>query len=452
MKNKNMKNKQFLRRMLVLALPIALQNLLSSCGYLVDTAMVVRLGNTATSAIGVAGRWSFLMNIAAFGVCSGSAVLIAQSWGAGDHRTIRRSAGLALAAVTGVSGIYILLGLLCPEGLMGVFTDEAAVIAAGADYLRIACFAALFSGIALVISTAMRSTEDVRTPFVASTAGVLLNILLNYLLIYGHMGLPRMELAGAALATVLAMAAQMCILLVLSRRKKSVFLREPAQLLAWDKAFVKKYIRVAAPVLCNEILWAVGTNIYSVILARQGSENYAAYTVYNSIHEIFFVFSVGLCSACAIMVGKTIGEGKNDLAYEMAKTNMEAITLMSVALGAVQILLRYPILSLMHLETQGAVETAASLLVIHGLLMPVINLPYLAVVGIFRAGGDATYGFFIDTFSVYFMGIPTLACMAYLTKASFPAMVAGMFLGEYCLKTILCILHFRSRKWIRNLM
>ena len=224
MKNKNMKNKQFLRRMLVLALPIALQNLLSSCGYLVDTAMVVRLGNTATSAIGVAGRWSFLMNIAAFGVCSGSAVLIAQSWGAGDHRTIRRSAGLALAAVTGVSGIYILLGLLCPEGLMGVFTDEAAVIAAGADYLRIACFAALFSGIALVISTAMRSTEDVRTPFVASTAGVLLNILLNYLLIYGHMGLPRMELAGAALATVLAMAAQMCILLVLSRRKKSVFL------------------------------------------------------------------------------------------------------------------------------------------------------------------------------------------------------------------------------------
>ena len=215
----------FYKHAFAIALPIALQNLLSSCGYLIDTAMVVRLGNTATSAIGVASRWSFLMNIAAFGVCSGSAVLIAQSWGAGDHRTLRRSAGLALAAVTGVSGLYILLGLVRPEGLMRVFTDEAPVIAAGAGYLRIACFAALFSGIALVVSTAMRSTEDVRTPFATSVAGVLLNILLNYLLIYGRMGLPRMELAGAALATVLAMAAQMCILLVLSCRKKSMFLQ-----------------------------------------------------------------------------------------------------------------------------------------------------------------------------------------------------------------------------------
>lgn len=446
-----MSNKQFFRRLLALALPIALQNLLASCGYLIDTAMVTALGNVAISAIGVASRWSFLMNIVTFGVCSGSATLIAQSWGAGDHRTIRRTTGLALCAVTGIGLLYILLAQLFPGQMMSLFTNEAEVIAAGQDYIRIAAFSVLFSGISLVVSTAVRSTEDVATPFIASTVGVISNCLLNYGLIYGNFGLPALGLEGAALATVIAMFLQVTVIFAIAARKKSVFLQDRRQLFGWDGSFVKKYIGISTPVLLNEVLWAVGTNIYAMILARQGSENYAAYTVFNSIHEVFFVFFVGLCNASAIMVGKAIGEKKHDEAYRIAGRNLIAIPVLSLVLGSLQILLRYPILNVMQLETAGAQQTAADLLVLHGLLMPLINVPYLGVVGIFRAGGDTKYGFFIDTFSVYFMGIPVLWYMAYMTNASFLTMVAGMYLSEYILKSILCLRRYKSRKWIRDL-
>ena len=446
-----MNNKQFLKRMLALALPIALQNLLASCGYLVDTAMVASLGNVATSAIGVASRWSFLMNIVTFGVCSGSATLIAQSWGAGDHRTIRRTTGLALTAVTGVTLLYIVIAQLIPEKMMALFTGEAEVIEAGVGYIRIAAFSILFSGISLVVSTAVRSTEDVSTPFIASTIGVLSNCILNYGLIYGNFGLPALGLEGAALATVFAMVLQVISILLIAWKKKSVFLRDRRQLFGWDHTFVKRYISISTPVLLNEVMWAVGTNIYSMILARQGSENFAAYTVFNSIHEVFFVFFIGLCNACAIMVGKSIGEKKQEEAYKIAGRNLIAIPILSLVLGSLQILLRHPILNLIGLETVGAHQTAANLLVLHGLLMPLINIPYIGVVGIFRAGGDTKYGFLIDTVGVYAMGIPVLWYMAYMTNASFLAMVTGMYLGEYILKSILCLQRYKSRKWIRDL-
>ncbi|MBR5284092.1 MAG: MATE family efflux transporter [Clostridia bacterium] len=447
-----MNNKVFLRRMLALALPIALQNLLSSCGYLIDTAMVTSLGNVATSAIGVASRWSFLMNVTTFGVCSGCATLIAQSWGAGDHRTIRRTTGLGLTAAAGVALVYVLMAQFFPAQMMALFTGEQAVIEAGVGYIRIASFSLLFTSISLVVSTAVRSTEDVTTPFIASTFGVVSNCILNYGLIYGHFGLPAMGLEGAALATVLAMALQLTIILGVAWARKSVFLQDRRQLFGWDGPFIRKYVDVSAPILLNEFMWALGTTIYSMILARQGSENYAAYTVFNSIHEVFFVFFVGLCNACAIMVGKAIGERKPDMAYTIAGKHLIAIPILSVVLGGLQIVLRNPILNVIGLETVGAHQTAAGLLVLHGLFMPLINIPYVAVVGIFRAGGDTKYGFLIDTLSVYLMGIPVLWFMAYMTNASFLSMVAGMYLAEYILKAILCLQRYKSRKWIRDLV
>jgi len=164
------------------------------------------------------------------------------------------------------------------------------------------------------------------------------------------------------------------------------------------------------------------------------------------------VFFVGLCNACAIMIGMTIGENKLEEAYKMAKKYLATIFFMSVFLGAAQILLREPILSLMNIETEGAHRVASQLLVMHGILMPLVNLPYVAVVGVFRAGGDAKYGFFVDTFSVYAIGIPILVYAAYMTDVTFVQMVTAMYLGEYVLKTVLCLLRFKSRKWIRRLV
>ncbi len=447
-----MNNKDFFRAMLKLALPIAVQNLLASCAYLVDTAMVVKLGNVATSGIGVATRWSFLMNIVVFGVCSGVSAFTAQYWGAGEERNIRRTTGIGMIFALVIASVYALAGRFAPEIMMSVFTNEAAVIAAGGKYLRIACLAPVFSSVAFVISSVNRSTEDVMTPFFASACSVVVNTVLNYGLIYGRLGLPEMGLEGAAVATVIAMAVNLGIMVIITYCKKGVLARSMNEIFSLDVAFVRKFAAVSAPVLMNEIFWAGGTNAYSMILARQGSESYSAFTVFTSIHEVFFVFFIGLCHACAIMVGKAIGEGEIEKGYQTARKFMIITPLIGVAVGLLQVLVRTPLLGLLSIETEEARQIVSRLLLIYALILPLYNLPYISVVGIFRAGGDTRFGFYIDTLSVYLLGLPTLFLLAKYTEMSFTQLVTAMYIAEYAPKTVVCVVRFASRRWIRRLV
>ena len=197
----------FYKKMFSLAIPIALQQLLTSCAQLVDTAMTVGLGNVSTAAIGVAGRWGFLLNLALFGISSGTATMTAQFWGWGinDRRSIRRSYGIGLILSLAVGALYTVSVLAIPEQMMRVFTSEDEVIAAGVQYLQAVAPYGIFVAISLVTSTVMRSTEDVHTPLACSIASVATNTVLNYILIYGKLGFPALKLRGAAIATAIAM-------------------------------------------------------------------------------------------------------------------------------------------------------------------------------------------------------------------------------------------------------
>lgn len=210
----------FYKKMFSLAIPIALQQLLTSCAQLVDTAMTVGLGNVSTAAIGVAGRWGFLLNLALFGISSGAATMTAQFWGINDRRSIRRSYGIGLILALAVGALYTVLVLAIPEQMMRVFTSEEEVIAAGVQYLQAVAPYGIFVAISLVTSTVMRSTEDVHTPLVCSIASVATNTVLNYILIYGKLGFPALKLRGAAIATAIAMVVQAVLLFVIGNAKR----------------------------------------------------------------------------------------------------------------------------------------------------------------------------------------------------------------------------------------
>ena len=191
-----MSNNGFVGQMLRLALPIALQNMLTSCAGLVDTAMVVGLGNAATAAVGVAGRWTFMLNLFLFGFCSGSSALISQYWGARDTDSIRRTFGLALSCAFGAAIVYNLALAFLAEPMMRVFTPETEVVSLAAVYLRTVCFNSVFLAFNMLAGAALRSTEDVVSPLLCSGVSVLANSVLNYVLIYGKLGLPAMGVQG----------------------------------------------------------------------------------------------------------------------------------------------------------------------------------------------------------------------------------------------------------------
>lgn len=437
--------------MLRLALPIAFQQLLVSCAQLVDTAMVTRLGNVVVSSIGVSSRWIFLMNLFYFGISSGSAAMIAQFWGAKEKSNIKRSYGIALIFGAAVAVVFSVSMFMVPELMLRVFTDEQAVIETGAQYMKIVAFMGIFSAFNQITCTALRATERVNPPLFTSIAAVAVNTVLNYILIYGKLGFPAMGIKGAALATLTSTIVQSILLLIVLRTSKEIYSDPIKDFFNLSKAFFRRFSIVCLPVVFNEVAWAMGTNIYAMVFARQGSESYAGYTIFSSIEQIAFVFFVGICHACSIMTGKTIGEGNNLGAYKQAKKFVIMTPIIGLITGTVLAFVRNPLLSLLEIETQGAFDVASSLILLYCLWLPIRNIPYTLIVGTFRAGGDTKIGILYDCISLYAIGIPVVVYLGFFAKVDFVYLIMAMYLCEDIPKTIMSLIRFKSKKWIRNL-
>lgn len=447
-----MKNKSgFYKNMLRLALPIAFQQLLVSCAQLVDTAMVTRLGNVVVSSVGVSSRWIFLMNLFYFGISSGSAAMIAQFWGAKEKSNIKRSYGIALIFGAAVAVVFSVSMFTIPELMLRVFTDEQAVIETGAQYMKIVAFMGFFSAFNQITCTALRATERVNPPLFTSMAAVAVNTVLNYILIYGKLGFPAMGIKGAALATLTSTIVQSILLLIVLRTSKEIYSDPIKDFFSLSKAFFRRFSIVCLPVVFNEVAWAMGTNIYAMVFARQGSESYAGYTIFSSIEQIAFVFFVGICHACSIMTGKTIGEGNNLGAYKQAKKFVIMTPIIGLITGTVLAFVRNPLLSLLEIETQGAFDVASSLILLYCLWLPIRNIPYTLIVGTFRAGGDTKIGIFYDCISLYAISIPVVVYLGFFAKVDFVYLIMAMYLCEDIPKTIMSLIRFKSKKWIRNL-
>ena len=444
--------KRFLCYALSLALPIAFQNLLTSCASLIDTAMVVGLGNAAVSAMGIATRFSFLLNVMCFGFASGCAALLSQYWGARDQSGVRRSFGLLLCISTFFSLLFAGALLLFPQPLAAIFTDDPELIMLAAGYLRILGIGVPFLVFSQIVCIALRSVERVYIPLVTSAIAVVVNTFLNYCFIEGHLGFPRLGLKGAAIGSISGFFVQTIILVCFLCFRNTPFSGKFSDFLDFHIPFVKQYVKTSLPAFLNEALWALGANVYVMILARQGQENYAGYTLYETVQQIFFVFFVGICGACSVMTGMQVGRGNREAAYKVAKRFTILTPLMGVVLGGLLILTRNPLLRLLPIETEYARTVASACLLFYGFWIAVRMIPYTLICGVFRAGGDTRSGCIFDLFGLYCVGIPVLFVMAnFVRPASFVVLVISMFVAEDVLKGILCLRHFRSRKWIRQL-
>ena len=258
-----------LKNAIKLALPISLQSMLAASFHLVDTAMVVRLGSVPTAALGVSGRWFFMLNLIFFGFASGMSVLVSQYWGIKDIKTIRKSFGLGIMS-TFISGcIFSLILFAFTPQMLGIFRVETNVIAEGVKYMRIACWTYIPMSLAFIYSNLLRSTENVILALVITIFSVVLNTGLNLLLIFGNFGFPQMGIRGAAISNNLYPTTfQMLIIISVSYIKKNVAAAKIRELFDFDKSFVKKYYLLALPVLANEVLWALGVNVYNMVLGR----------------------------------------------------------------------------------------------------------------------------------------------------------------------------------------
>ena len=434
--------------MLSIAVPVTLQNLLFSSLTFIDTLMIGTLGDLPLAAVGMAGKWTWFLGIVLFGFSSGAAVFIAQYYGAGDERGIHRTHGLMGVCTLGVSLLFTAMALLMPEKIIGLFTRDPAAIKTACVYLRIVSLAYPFQALRRTAGTVLESTQQVVIPFASAVCSVATNIVLNALLIYGLCGFPALGVAGAAIATVLASAVDAAVIHAAGLKKKTLLRAPLSQLTDIHGDFVLHYLRIGAPALFNETTWALSNLIYSAIYGHMSTQAYASITICKSIEDLTCVAIFGLASSCAVMLGSYVGQGDMEKTKGCAWYHLKLTVVLSLLIGFLVVLLRGGILSVFGVSDAVRAD-AARVLVVYGLELALRNIPYMLVVGIFRAGGDTKYALAVDFGCAYLIGIPLTAAAGLVLRLSVPVTYLIMYLSEDVLKVFLYGRHFLSEKWIR---
>ena len=441
-------SRAFWRATLPLALPITLQNLLTSSFQIVDTLMVGQLGDAAIAAVGIAGQIAFFINILFYGISAGGAVFIAQFWGGRDRRSIRQVYGVMTMLSIPVAALFITFCSLRGPQILGLFTNEAELIEIGARYLRIACWSYLGIGLNQVFAIVLRSTEDVRPPLATGAASVAVNCAANYILIFGKLGLPALGVEGAAIATAISATVGPAALLAYSLWRRNMLRAPLREMFSFDGAFFRRYLGRSLPVLANEALWSMGVLCYNAVFGRMGTDNYAALTIFRTIENLGFVFFIGVCSASAVIVGKLVGEDELEEARRISGAFMLFVPFLGVAVGLLILCFSGAILSLFNID-EAVRRTAQRLLYLYAAEVGIRNIPYVSVCGVFRAGGDTRTGVKLDTGCVYGLSLPLVAVTGLVLRWPFLLVYAIMLLAEDIPKSILCIRHYVSYKWIQ---
>ena len=446
---KMLRDKEYWRLVLALALPIALQNLLSSSLAMVDNLMIGRLGDIAVGAVGVSAQIAQLVNIFLFGITSGGTIFVAQYWGKKDMEGIRRTYGLVMVCCSAVSLCAALLISLFPEVILGFYTNSDLIIAEGAKYLRIAAFSYVGIAVNLGFCTVLRSTEQVRLPVISNLISVLINVFFNAVLIFGYLGFPRLEIRGAAIATVIASLVNPLFIFTVSYCKKYILRARLKEMFTFPKGFIGKFASVSLPVFLNEAMWAMGVAGVNMVYGRMGESNIAALTITRTVENLAFVLIIGLCNACGVMIGKCIGKEENEKALIYAKRFTLLVPCVCLLIGSAIILLRAPILSLFSLSKE-ALHAAMWLLLIFGLEMPLRNVPFIAIVGIFRAGGDTKRGMLYDIIFLWSLSLPVAVLLGLVLKWEFLLVYPLVLLVEDIPKTFFCVRYILSGKWLHS--
>ena len=444
------KDKVFLKSMMAIALPIALQNLISSSLNMVDTLMISSLGQASISAVGLANQVFFFYILMSFGINSGSSIFISQYWGKRDIKSIRKVLGLALSISTILGIIFTLIGFLAPGFIMSIFIKDAEVIKLGTDYLRIVSLSYLITAISFAYSVALRSTGRAAVPLKVSIISFLTNTFFNYILIFGKFGISPMGVKGAALGTLIARIVEISFILYSVYNHEGPLAASLKELLDWDKSFVKRYFKTTYPVIINEGFWSLGQIMYSIAYARIGVEATAAVQIVTTIQNIFFVIVRGLANASTVMIGSKIGAGEKEEAYNYSIMFLSMSTISGLVLGMIMSLSPDLTLSLFRNLEPELYEVARKMLVIMGLIFTIRTFNATLIVGVLRGGGDTTYSMYLEMGSVWLIGVP-LAFLGALVFKLPVYWVMALISTEEIVKAAIAIPRVLSKKWIKDL-
>lgn len=442
-------NKNFYKMVFALVLPIALQNLINVGVTSADVIMLGKVSETVLSASSLGNQVQFIMSLIFFGLTSGAAVLTAQYWGKGDTKTIEKVLGIALRFSLTVGVIFTVVTFIFPKQIMMIFSSETEVINEGIKYLRIVCFSYIFSSITMIYLNIMRSVEKVVISTVVYFISLMLNVILNYIFIFGKFGLPPLGIEGAALSTVIARCVELTITGIYAHKYNNVIKFRFKNFIKLDSALFKDFMKFSIPVTINEMMWGLGTSANAAILGQLGSQAAAASSVVQVTRQLATVVTFGVATAASIVIGKSIGENRIKEAKIYGKKFIK-LSLITGLMGSVIVLIVRPIAMANLTISPLAVSYLGSMMFVMSYFVLCQAYNTTMIVGIFRAGGDTKFGLFIDVTTMWGCSILLSAIAAFVFKWSVP-IVYIILMSDEIIKVPLCTIRFKTYKWLNNI-
>lgn len=445
-------NKTFLRKLWNLAIPVSIQVMMFSLLGLIDIMMVGRLGETAVAAVGLGNRLFFFNLILISALGSGMTVLASQFIGAGDKGGLRRTLSQAILTSLAVSLPFIAVYMLFPQQILGLASDDPQLLELATSYLLITAPSIICTAIVVPLESALRAANDARTPTRIGFYAIVVNVILNYLLIFGAMGFPELGVAGSAWGTTLSRVFQAIVLVFYIRHKRVFLLPSLAEIrAALQRSELTRYYQISLPIIFQDGLWAFGTILYNLIYASMGVNELAIMSAISSVEAILMSLFIGFGVGCSIIISQELGASRFDKAWRQGWLVLMVAPVTALCIGLLMILFRHPIVSLFGNFNDTTVMMAAQIMIASGLALMLRVINFTGIIGLLRSGGDVKATVYINGIGMWAVGLP-LAWMA-VNWWHWPLLLVFICsLGEEMTKSVLVLWRVVSRSWLKNLV
>lgn len=447
----NEDNKKFYKTLITLCIPIIIQNLLSNLINMVDTIMVGGLGEISVASIGIANQYFFLYNMALSGIIGGASLFIAQFYGKNDKLNIRKITGLSVISALMIGITFMIVALFSPKFIIYFFSKDLDVIKVATNYFSIIGFCYLIIAISNVFSMGSRSIRNPKLGMICSTISLFINIILNYVFIFGKLGMPALGASGAAIATVIARIIELILLVsyiyFIKDDYELRFTFKDIKLI--NKDLLKAYISKTTPTFLNDTLWAFGTVLYAVAYSKAGTSAIAASQIASSTGNFFIVTAVCVAIGSSIMIGNELGADNIKKAIHYSKKFAILVTLVGAIFGLLLIISIPGLIKLFSVSDQ-LMPDIKKIFVIMGILMALKTFNTFIIIGVLRSGGDTKYALFLEMGCMWIVSLPLTFFAVYKGLPIY--ILVGLTYTEEVVKFIFGVPRAISKKWAQNLV
>lgn len=438
----------FFKNLLTLAVPMMLQSLVSFLVGFADNLMVGTLGEIAISGVYLGNQPQTLLQNIIIGVDSAMLILSAQYWGRRDTDSIKKLFVIALRIALSLAVVFTAATIIAPRPILHLFIQDEVVIEEGMRYLSYVRWSYMIFAASQLLITSMRSVETVKVGMYSSFISLGVNVVLNYILIFGKLGFPALGIVGAAIATLISRIVELLMVLfyvIFMEKQIRLSLRK---MLRIRGVLVRDLFRYSLPTICSETLWGLGISCHAAIIGNMGEVAYAAYSVANIIERIGQLATMGFANAALVIIGKEIGAGREHNAYPYAKTLLALATLLGALMSGVVVLLARPAVSLFNV-VDATKDTAVNIIFVIAVMVFIKSFNATAIVGVFRGGGDTVTAMLMDSVCMWTISVPMGLLAAYVLEL--PVWwVYAFLMSDEVVKIFIGFWRVASRKWIRN--